>query len=124
MLPDLAIVYLAGADSKALDSGFWHEVYGFNMQPMAAHILRESQGKAIVTAVPAEAIVTEVIPIRAFDLSTMRPEDADFSADFNAAFRDQVSPCIISDNRLLWKMQNAQVLLLSAFATFVSFLSK
>ena len=82
MLPDVATLYLAGASSKALDTGFWQSVYGFSMEPIAASIAQESQGKAVIADVPASAILTEAVALRSFDLTTIGLQDTDFSSEF------------------------------------------
>ena len=93
MLPDTATLFIAGASQKALNIGFWHDVYGFSMAPVADSIVKQNQGKAVVTDVPASSILTKPVAIRNFDLCTMRPEDADFSSEFELPFLDTVSEC-------------------------------
>lgn len=91
MLPDMATLYIAGATQEALNTNFWQDVYGFSMNAVADKILKNSQGKAIVGAVPALSIMTETVAVRNFDLCTMHPEDADFSSEFELPLLETVS---------------------------------
>lgn len=91
MLPDVATLFIAGATQGALDTGFWQDVYGFSMRPVADSIVRSQQGKAVVTDVPASSLLTQTVALRSFDLCTMRPEDADFSAEFELPLLESVS---------------------------------
>lgn len=82
MLPDTATLYIAGASEGALGIKFWQDVYGFCMDPIAAAIRQDNLSKAVVAEVAAENIVTEAVGIRQFDLMTMKPNEADFTAPF------------------------------------------
>lgn len=84
------MLHMAGASREALDIGFWRSVYGFSMEPVADQIAVESQGKAVIADVPASSLLTHAVPIKSFDLTSMRPEEADFSADFTLPFTAQV----------------------------------
>ncbi|KXZ55523.1 hypothetical protein GPECTOR_2g1072 [Gonium pectorale] len=82
VLPDRALIYIAGASSAAGGLGFWRDVYGFNMTPVAEAIAEAGRGQAVVLDVKKEHLITSTACVRDLDLCTMRPEDQDFTADF------------------------------------------
>ncbi|GFR48908.1 hypothetical protein Agub_g10857, partial [Astrephomene gubernaculifera] len=82
LLPDRAAIYIAGASSAAGGLGFWNDVYGFDMRPVAAAIAEAGQGQAVVLEVKKEHLVTSTACVKELDLCTMRSEDQDFTADF------------------------------------------
>ncbi|GIL52530.1 hypothetical protein Vafri_8372 [Volvox africanus] len=82
VLPDRASIFIAGASSAAGGLGFWSDVYGFNMRPVAEAIAEAGKGQAVVLEVRPEHILTETACVKELDLCTMRPEDQDFTAEF------------------------------------------
>lgn len=83
MLPDKASLYIAGAGGDSLNTGFWRDVYGFSMAPVAEDMGVGYGGKALVAEVAAGDVMTQPIAIRSFDLATMGVEETDFSAAFH-----------------------------------------
>lgn len=63
---------------------FWDDVYGFNFSRVAREIRAETLASraARVLAVPAEALVTNALEFKRFDLTTMAAGDVEFHADF------------------------------------------
>lgn len=82
VLPDLATLHVAGGGAGAGGLAFWDDVYGFDMSPVAAALQQAALRDAVVAPVRAEDLVTPSMPLRSFDLATMAPGDADFTADF------------------------------------------
>ncbi|GIL79699.1 hypothetical protein Vretimale_12350, partial [Volvox reticuliferus] len=82
MLPDRASIFIAGASSAAGGLGFWSDVYGFSMSPVAEAIAEAGKGQAVVLEVRPEHILTDTACVKELDLCTMRPEDQDFTAEF------------------------------------------
>ena len=83
LLPDIATLHLAGAGANAGGLGFWTNVYGFDMSPVAS-ALREAAARDVVVApVQPEELVTAPVQLHSFDLAAMAPSDADFTAGFH-----------------------------------------
>ena len=93
MLPDVATLYIAAAGPAALDTGFWSDVYGFSMEPIAAAAREYSLSDALVVQVAAGAVLTEPAVVRRFDLPTMHNSKTDFSTDFELAAKAEVGQC-------------------------------
>ncbi|GLC40712.1 hypothetical protein PLESTB_000030300 [Pleodorina starrii] len=82
VLPDRASIFIAGASSAAGGLGFWKDVYGFDMSPVAGAIAEAGQGQAVVLEVRPEHLITDTACVKELDLCTMRSEDQDFTAEF------------------------------------------
>ena len=82
MLPDIATLYIAAAGLAALDTGFWSDVYGLSMEPIAAAVRLYSLSDALVVQVAAGAVLTQPAVVRRFDLAVMDDSETDFSTDF------------------------------------------
>lgn len=90
MFPDVATLFVGGAGADALGTGFWRQVYGFSMEPVAASVKAGAQGKATVAEVAPADMLTEPAVLRRLDLATMSAADADFSSEFELPVRPQV----------------------------------
>ena len=82
ILPDIATLHIAAAGPAALDTGFWSDVYGFSMEPIAAAAREHSMSDALVVQVAAGAVLTQPAVVRRFNLATMDDSETDFSTDF------------------------------------------
>eukprot|EP00775_Hariotina_reticulata_P002332 gene2332-2640_t len=85
VLPDLATIYAAGANTLSLaDSCFWQDVYGFNMAPVAEELAATAakQAQVLVRKVPSTAVTTNIVTVHTMDLATMAPADQDFTVTF------------------------------------------
>ncbi|KAG2501748.1 hypothetical protein HYH03_000248 [Edaphochlamys debaryana] len=82
VLPDRASIYIAGASAAAGGLGFWKDVYGFDMTPVAQAIAEAGRGQAVVLEVKQEHIRTSTACVKELDMCTMKPEDQDFTANF------------------------------------------
>ena len=103
LLPDVASMFIAAAGPGALDIAFWDSVYGFSMTPIGDSVRQGCQGKAVVTAVAGQDLLTDAVRVQRFDLATMAAADADFHTDFHLRARTQVkilcfSNCIHRNN--------------------------
>jgi type I protein arginine methyltransferase len=81
VFPDKAGMYLVGLSDTATRAHhvtFWQEVYGFDMTPMIAPVLRE----ASVEIVPPSAIATLPATLRSLDLRRCAVSDLVFTAPF------------------------------------------
>lgn len=58
------------------------DVYGFSMAPIAEEMAAGLAGKALVQQVPASALATSTATLLQLDLTTCRPADQDFNAEF------------------------------------------
>ncbi|KAF6259626.1 S-adenosyl-L-methionine-dependent methyltransferase [Scenedesmus sp. NREL 46B-D3] len=101
LLPDLASISVAGASRGAFGTGFWQDVYGFSMQPiadeLAAAAAREAQ--VVVRPVEPDCLTTPALQVHAMDLATMSPAQQDFTAHFtlSATSAQLVSSCEAGD---------------------------
>lgn len=78
----MATLHVAGAGANAGGLGFWGNVYGFDMSPVATALQQAALRDAVVAPVRQEDLVTPSVLLRSFDLATMAARDADFTADF------------------------------------------
>jgi hypothetical protein len=94
LLPDIATLHLAGAGANAGGLGFWSNVYGFDMSPVASALREAASRDAVVAPVQLEELVTPPVQLHSFDLAAMTPSDADFTAEFHIQpDRQQVCDC-------------------------------
>lgn len=111
VLPDIAKIFVALGSEEATELDFWNkvrsrgrarrflsgswdqralrplQVYGFSMAPFRRHAHERALRRPVVSKVPAGAILGPSQELRSLDLTTMRPEDADFNADFRLSVR-------------------------------------
>ena len=94
LLPDIATLHLAGAGANAGGLGFWSNMYGFDMSPVASALREAASRDAVVAPVQLEELVTPPVQLHSFDLAAMTPSDADFTAEFHIQpDRQQVCDC-------------------------------
>lgn len=91
ILPDKATLLLVGIEDgeyKHEKIEFWDSVYGFNMSCIRDIAMQEP----LVDTVDQEQICTSTCALQTFDISTMKKEDAAFTAKFSlkAARNDYV----------------------------------
>ena len=89
LLPDIATLHTAGVGPSAGGLHFWSSVYGFDMSPVASTLREAALRDAVVAHVRPEDLVTPPVQLHSFDLATMTPSDADFTADFQIQANDQ-----------------------------------
>ena len=65
----------------------------FACSPVQARLLQDGLKTAHVVPVSAEDIITAACPLQRFDLSSMMPQDADFSAPFTLQALPSVRMC-------------------------------
>lgn len=82
ILPDLASIYMAGANEKATGLEFWKDVYGFDMSPIAKSIHKDSSSEVMVRPVNKDYLCTKEVCIKTFDLASMSHSDQEFSTNF------------------------------------------
>jgi len=80
LMPDRSVMYLAGLEDqnyKQEKVHFWDNVYSYNMSCMKEMVLNEP----LVDVVEAKNMCTDMIPVFAIDLYTVKKEDLDFSSE-------------------------------------------
>ena len=81
ILPNQCRIYLNGITDEWYYENkinFWRNVYGFNMTPMRADVLKEP----VVDSLQAGNVVTSDCKVFDVDINTMKYEDQNFTADF------------------------------------------
>jgi len=82
ILPDIANIYIAAADSGACDVDFWRDVYGFNMSIVSDSLRQAALREAAVRVVQPQDLMSESQQLVSFDLATMKRSDQDFTSEF------------------------------------------
>ncbi|KAJ6713943.1 PROTEIN ARGININE N-METHYLTRANSFERASE 3-RELATED [Salix viminalis] len=80
ILPDTASIYAAGFGRGGTSIPFWEEVYGFNMSCVGKELVQDAAKFPIVDVVDEKDLVTDAVLLQAFDLTTMKPDEVDFTA--------------------------------------------
>jgi type I protein arginine methyltransferase len=83
MLPDTATIYVAAADASATGLDFWDDVYGFRFPDIKADARQATLSQPLVAPVDKAALLSDSAAVQHFDLTSMQPADADFSAEFH-----------------------------------------
>ncbi|KAI5711090.1 hypothetical protein M8J76_009203 [Diaphorina citri] len=80
ILPDRAELYCVAANDTmaATKYSFWHDVYGFDMEP----IQRDLPNIAKFHPVPGDKVMTDSILIHSIDLNTCSVDDTSFNLEF------------------------------------------
>jgi len=79
LMPDRSVMYLAGLEDQQYKQEkvhFWDNVYNYNMSCMKEMVLNEP----LVDYVETKNMCTDMVPIFAIDLYTVKAEDLNFSA--------------------------------------------
>ena len=84
VLPDIAAFFSAGVTREASGTEFWDSVYGFDFSRVAREEHAEALGARLarVLPVPSSAVATQTAAVKSFDLTTVNPEDVEFTAAF------------------------------------------
>ncbi|KAK8942968.1 putative protein arginine N-methyltransferase 3 [Platanthera zijinensis] len=80
ILPDTATIFVAGFGRGGTSLPFWENVYGFNMSCIGKEVLEDAACSPIVDVVDSKDIVTESAVLQTFDLTTMKPDEMDFTS--------------------------------------------
>ncbi|XP_020888237.1 probable protein arginine N-methyltransferase 3 [Arabidopsis lyrata subsp. lyrata] len=80
ILPDTATMFVAGFGKGATSLPFWEDVYGFDMSSIGKEILEDTARLPIVDVIEERDLVTQPALLQTFDLSTMKPDEVDFTA--------------------------------------------
>lgn len=92
ILPDMARLYIAGVDRRAVGLNFWDNVYGFIMDPIAQKLREEALKRPLVAIVKPEQVLTNIQQLQEFDLLTMTADLQDFNAHFTLEADQLTSP--------------------------------
>ncbi|KAJ0985244.1 hypothetical protein J5N97_003600 [Dioscorea zingiberensis] len=87
ILPDTATIFAAGFGKGGTSLPFWEDVYGFNMSCIGKEVVEDAGQVPIVDIIESRDIMTESAVVQAFDLTTMKPDDMDFTANFELKLR-------------------------------------
>lgn len=121
LLPDIATLHLAGAGANAGGLGFWSNVYGFDMSPVASALREAASRDAVVAPVQLEELVTPPVQLHSFDLAAMTPSDADFTAEFHIQpDRQQVCDCAVKKLVEHGKIEDRQACFAISFAVGIA----
>lgn len=74
--------HITGTSEAAGGLGFWRNVYGFDMSPIAGAIAEAGRGQAVVLDIDRKHVRTTTARVRQLDMCTMKPEDQDFTSEF------------------------------------------
>ena len=80
ILPDVAVLHVAGFGRNATSLPFWDDVYGFEMPCVQKSLVEDAIKTAIVAPVKGAHVVTDSREIRRLDLATVAAKDLDFTA--------------------------------------------
>ena len=80
ILPDVAVLHVAGFGRNATSLPFWDDVYGFEMPCVQKSLAEDAIKTAIVAPVKGAHVVTDSREIRRLDLATVAAKDLDFTA--------------------------------------------
>ena len=80
ILPDVAVLHVAGFGRNATSLPFWDDVYGFEMPCVQKSLAEDAIKAAIVAPVRGAHVVTDSREIRRLDLATVAAKDLDFTA--------------------------------------------
>ena len=80
ILPDVAVLHVAGFGRNATSLPFWDDVYGFEMPCVQKSLVEDAIKTAIVAPVKGAHVVTDSQEIRRLDLATVAAKDLDFTA--------------------------------------------
>jgi len=96
IMPDRSVMYLAGLEDywwKHKKVQFWNNVYNYNMSCMKEMVLNEP----LVEYVWAKNVCTDMVPIFAIDLYTVKTEDLNFDSQVQLpVLRDDHCHALIS----------------------------
>ncbi|MQM21610.1 hypothetical protein Taro_054653 [Colocasia esculenta] len=90
ILPDIATIFAAGFGRDATSIPFWENVYGFDMSCIGREVLGDAAKFPIVDIVDSRDIVTEAVPLKSFDLATMRQDEMDFTSSFELELKTDI----------------------------------
>ena len=82
ILPDIANIYVAAADSGAAGLEFWNNVYGLDMSVVGQSLRTAALKDASVCIVKPDHLISEGKLLVSLDVATMKPSDQDFTAEF------------------------------------------
>ena len=82
VLPDRAVVCVAAGNALATGLDFWDDVHGFSMADVREDVHASIAKTALIAPVRSKHLMSPPAEVHAFDLTTMRREDVDFSAPF------------------------------------------
>jgi len=82
LLPDTATIFMAGVSKAGTSLPFWDDVYGFDMANVGAQLHESALKTAVVAEVAGDAVVTETVVVKHFDLMRMAQVDVNFTSDF------------------------------------------
>ncbi|PKU87939.1 probable protein arginine N-methyltransferase 3 [Dendrobium catenatum] len=80
ILPDTATILVAGFGRGGTSLPFWENVYGFNMTCIGKEVMEDASCSPIIDVMNSKDIVTESAVLQTFDLTTMKPDEVDFTA--------------------------------------------
>jgi len=82
LFPNTCTLYLQAATALS-DLKFWEDVYGFDMTPLAQHLLiKERMEEATVEIVKPDSILTDTFPLISLSLYTCNVDQLDFTSSF------------------------------------------
>lgn len=111
ILPDKCTMYVAGiedAQFKEEKRAFWEDVYGVNMTCLQKVVMFDP----IIDTVPADIIMTDSCKILQLDLTTMKPNDVEFSSKYclNASQNETMHAMLSWWDCEFSRLENPQIL--------------
>lgn len=103
ILPDTATIFAAGFGRGGTSLPFWENVYGFNMTCIGKEVLDDAARFPIVDVMDSKDIVTESVELQNFDLTTMKPDEMDFTSSCELALKSRPETCsAVADPIICW----------------------
>ncbi|KAF5733646.1 arginine N-methyltransferase family protein [Tripterygium wilfordii] len=79
ILPDTATMFVVGFGRGGTSLPFWENVYSFNMSCIGKELVQDAAKIPIVDVVDDRDLVTDAVVLQTFDLTTMKPDEVDFT---------------------------------------------